>query len=1220
MSARPRRALELLNLETRTVPAGGLDTTFSGDGLATIGLTTQTQTSEQGWDQVVQPDGKILVVGNVDSAGNNNNWAVYRYNPDGTLDTTFGASGVATGDFGSSFEQAFDIALQADGKIVITGSAQNPAIGISAFAAARLTTTGQLDPTFDGDGKVLTTILTDPLGLPRVCESRGVAIQADGKIVLAGYTFTAGLEEFAVARYLSNGSLDPGFGNAGVRAFGTFQSDFANAVAIQPDGKIVVGGTSFFSFNPDFALGRLNANGSVDTAFGTMGNGVVIDTFPFGPGGGDERINDLLIAPGGAILAAGECIPINFYRDFALARYNPDGSPDTTFGKDYNGDDIKDGKLNTEFGFGQFGGETSEIAHNVALQADGKIVAAGEWFDGFTSDFALARYLTDGTLDNTFGRLDGTQPSGKQLVDFGSADDDGEGVSVVTVGGQSKIVVSGQTDNNKGDIAVARLNANGTLDDAFGDGGRVSTNYGLIDLPNDDVGHAVVVQPDGKVIVGGRTGAGGFGDFGLARFNRDGTVDTSFGNNGTIQTEMGVFDSLNALLLQPNGRILAAGETNDGFGLARYSADGNLDTSFDGDGKVITELGDFQADGATAAALMANGKIVLAGYSGFDGTLGLVRYLPNGQLDLTLDFDGKLTDPGFGGTPVAVVVQPDGKILVANAGSISRYLPGGRLDATFGIGGRATPNLGADSAITGLALRPDGRIVVAGRGANPIGPEQTDNFAVTQLLSNGLPDFAFGGGTFVLTDFGGRTDQANAVRLQADGKIILAGTSRQGGEVQYALARYLTNGNLDPTFGVGGRVTGSVGSESDVTALDLQANGKIDVAGSVGPLGSQDFFALQFRGDNTPPTTTGIADFTVNEDAPERTYDLRTLFDDAQDTDLELEFSVQNTNPGIISATIDSNDILKVVFLPNKYGTATITVRATDLDGGFIDEPFTVTVNSVNDVPVAVNDEVSTNDQTPVTVDVLANDSDADTGNPAPDTDFLTLVSVTAASKGTARIENNKVVWSPRSNVHGDEVLTYTVKDNFGATATATLTIHVTDITRPVAREVRLYYAPRRYEILTDRATVFGWSNIRKVEVVFSENVSVQQNDLFLTGLAGAYTFSGFAYNATTFTATWTLAQPIGIDRLNFTLDGTSPTGVVDATAGNNLGADVVRRFGVLPGDLDGNGIVTLTEATTVKKNIGKRYPSPRTVDINGDGTVTNADYLIAKANVGKRI
>jgi len=89
---------------------------------------------------------------------------------------------------------------------------------------------------------------------------------------------------------------------------------------------------------------------------------------------------------------------------------------------------------------------------------------------------------------------------------------------------------------------------------------------------------------------------------------------------------------------------------------------------------------------------------------------------------------------------------------------------------------------------------------------------------------------------------------------------------------------------------------------------------------------------------------------------------------------------------------------------------------------------------------------------------------------------------------------------------------------------------------------------------------------------------------------------------------------------LNFTLDGTSPTGVVDATAGNNLGADVVRRFGVLPGDLNGDGIVTLTEATTVKKNIGKRYPSPRTADINGDGTVTNADYLIAKANIGKRI
>jgi hypothetical protein len=113
---------------------------------------------------------------------------------------------------------------------------------------------------------------------------------------------------------------------------------------------------------------------------------------------------------------------------------------------------------------------------------------------------------------------------------------------------------------------------------------------------------------------------------------------------------------------------------------------------------------------------------------------------------------------------------------------------------------------------------------------------------------------------------------------------------------------------------------------------------------------------------------------------------------------------------------------------------------------------------------------------------------------------------------------------------------------------------------------------------------------------------------------------STFGYNAGTFTATWTLAAPIGIDRLRLALDGTTGGGVKDATAGNLIGADVLRQFAILPGDLDGDGLVTQAEADTVRRNIGKRYPNPRTADVNGDGLVTKADYLIAKGNIGKHI
>jgi Dockerin type I domain len=132
----------------------------------------------------------------------------------------------------------------------------------------------------------------------------------------------------------------------------------------------------------------------------------------------------------------------------------------------------------------------------------------------------------------------------------------------------------------------------------------------------------------------------------------------------------------------------------------------------------------------------------------------------------------------------------------------------------------------------------------------------------------------------------------------------------------------------------------------------------------------------------------------------------------------------------------------------------------------------------------------------------------------------------------------------------------------------------------------------------------------------------VQSNDLVLTGVnnPGGYAFAGFNYNAATFTATWTLSAPLPLDRLTFKLDGTTAAGIKDLTSGNLIGQDVMRTFGILPGDLNGNGLVDATEPDVVKKNIGKRYPSPRTADVNGDGVVTQADYLIALANKGKRL
>jgi hypothetical protein len=427
------------------------------------------------------------------------------------------------------------------------------------------------------------------------------------------------------------------------------------------------------------------------------------------------------------------------------------------------------------------------------------------------------------------------------------------------------------------------------------------------------------------------------------------------------------------------------------------------------------------------------------------------------------------------------------------------------------------------------------------------------------------------------------------------------------------------NGTIDPaiTFRAWDRTIGANGGTADPST-----NG-----GATAFSTATETAALTATPVNDAPNFRKGANQGVTEDAGAQTvagWATAISPGPADESGQALTFHVSTNNDALFSALPAMNPATgDLTYTPaaNTIGVATVTVRLMD-DGGMANggvdasaaQTFTLIVNPAGNGPFPVADEVSTTDQQPVTVNVLANDAD-------PNGDPLTLVSVTGATLGTAAIVNNQVRYVPRANAHGDDVLTYTVRDPAGNTATGILTVHVTDVTVPTVKEVRLYYSLNRYELLTDRIAVYGWSNVRRIRVVFSEDVSVQAGDLTLTGVNVAnYAFGAFNYNTATFTATWTRTAPIGIDRLRLTLDGMTANGVKDATAGNLLGTDVVRRFGVLPGDLDGDGIVTQLEANTVRRNIGRRYPAPRTADVNGDGLVTRTDYFIARANLGNRV
>src|SRR5262245_36012650 len=340
----------------------------------------------------------------------------------------------------------------------------------------------------------------------------------------------------------SSGTLDRIFGTAG-----TVSTDFggtsaaARAVAVQPDGKIVAAGLAAINGVVDFALARYNRDGTLDASFGTGG----IVTTPFDFPGSFDTVTSVVLQPDGKIVMAGSTV-INSFAEFALARFNSDGTLDDGFGTG--------GMVTTAFTSSISAtpsGQVSAEAQSVAVQADGKIVAAGEANVDGGEDFALVRYNSNGTLDATFGT------GGKVTTAFlGSAGQAFAFAFSVAIQPDGHIVAAGYFSNNAADasapnfdFALARYNSNGTLDTSFGTGGKVTTDF----AGPDDKATSVAFQPDGKILVAGAAGPyviRGF-DFALARYNSNGTLDASFGTGGKATTDFGgVQDVPSSIALQ----------------------------------------------------------------------------------------------------------------------------------------------------------------------------------------------------------------------------------------------------------------------------------------------------------------------------------------------------------------------------------------------------------------------------------------------------------------------------------------------------------------------------------------------------------------------------------------------------------------------------------------------------------------------------------------------
>lgn len=409
----------------------------------------------------------------------------------------------------------------------------------------------------------------------------------------------------------SNGMLDATFGTGGIisTAAGT-GNDVAQAVAIQPDGKIVAAGFGFNGSNNDFTVIRYNPNGTLDDTFDGVSNGNGIVLTPIGAN--DDEAFGITIQSDGKIIVVGQSSN-GINTDIAVVRYNTDGTLDTTFDGD--------GRMTIN------AGTSNDIGRSVAVQSDGKIVVTGNAGNGANFDIALVRLEANGSLDSSF---DGNSGNGNGVVTVavGSANDQGYAVAIQTDG---QIVVAGYyTAAVSTDTVILRFNTNGRLDTTFDGDGIAPHNFSADDT---DEALAMTLQSDGRIVISGCIrGSGRLNDYLLARFERNGSRDTSFGTNGFTIVDFGPFpDIALGIAVQTDGKIVAAGFANNGsnvdFGVTRVNTNGTLDTSFDGDGLARTMIGT-SADSANAIAIQADGKIVAVGRAviGSTADFGIARY------------------------------------------------------------------------------------------------------------------------------------------------------------------------------------------------------------------------------------------------------------------------------------------------------------------------------------------------------------------------------------------------------------------------------------------------------------------------------------------------------------------------------------------------------------------------------------------------------------------
>jgi uncharacterized delta-60 repeat protein len=644
----------------------------------------------------VLPDGSIVLAGTTDD-----DVALARYlMPAGQLDKQFGTQGRVIADFGA-IDSAYAVLTQPNGLPVIGGGSRG------RFLVARYTTSGTLDQSF-GSGGIATGDVVGTI--------RSLAMMPDGSILAAGDDGS----NFVVARYGPTGILDPTFGTAGAANVDLGRQETIGGVVLNPDGSVVLGGST----GDDAAAVRLTAAGQRDLTFGLAG-ATMTDL------GSIESIHAIGLESDGSIVVAGDKSGTAM-----IIRYTANGALDPGFGN-----------------AGVILGGYTKLTSVKALAS----VGGGSWrAAGFSNNglFAVSQYSPTGDVTQSYGQV---RSATNRSIELLRVLPDGSFLGLGDFGG---------------DQTVTKFSPNGAVDSSFGVRGTALTDQVTRVEPSHEITgthRAMVVQQSGKILVGGELA----GDMALARWNADGSVDEGFGVLGSTRTPLkganGRGSAVLELAIAPDGKLVGAGLAGDQIALARWSADGVPDPTFGSGGTVLGVKGRVRA-----MVVQSDGKIVVGGHARTGPFL--MRFLTNGSIDpvfgtrtipgtatvgmsLALQPDGKILvgtdidtsyrfridrhlpsgaiDPTFGTggsttsdekfseggrTARSMVVDSKGRILVAGGDAVARFMANGSRDVSFGSRGLAS--FSEFASIFAIGVQGESRLLVAGVGDH-IGPAVT---------------------------------------------------------------------------------------------------------------------------------------------------------------------------------------------------------------------------------------------------------------------------------------------------------------------------------------------------------------------------------------------------------------------------------------------------------------------------------------------------------------